>query len=193
MPETQTPGNPVTTQKIYPNARIHIQGDKLFLMWDVLKPGIMGKIDHVAYMVVEGDKFVEKGYGESFADKEAQPLLSLGSAYRPRVESWVMNIVNNLVQSQQDLAPYAAWQIDMAQRDWSISEDYPHEDMLVHWIPSDTADNKLKYQQLQLGDKNRSLAELSAFNTQLSKELNLLRQGAAQAIVDIGTSTAAQK
>jgi len=179
-----TPGSPVTTQKIYPGARIHIQGDKLFLMWDVLKPGIMGKIDHVAYMVVEGDKFVEKGFGESFADKEAQPLIALGSALRPRVESSVMNIVNNLVQNQQNLAPYAAWQIDMAQREWAVSEDYPHEDMIVNRIPADTADNKLKYQQLQLGDKNRSIAELEKYNSQLQKELVDLKRAAARTIMD---------
>lgn len=168
--DTVVPGVPVITQKSYPNVRLHIQGDKLFAMWDVAKPGLLGKLDHIAYLVVEGDKFAERGYGPDLTDSEAKPLIVLGSLFRPRVDSHVTNIVNNLIAADPRLAAYTAWQIDYAHRQWTVSEDYPDEMLVVNWIPGDTAQSKLEYMNMQLGDRNRNIAELERYIITLKAE-----------------------
>lgn len=173
--ETVIPGMPVITQKSYPNVRLHIQGDKLFAMWDVVKPGIVGRLDHVAYMVIEGDKFAERGYGADLPDSEAKPLIVLGSLFRPRVDSHIMGIVGNLTMTQENLRPFAAWQIDYAHRNWNVSDRYPDESTIVQFIPDDTAQSKLEYMNMQIGDRNRTITDLERYCSKLQSELNALK------------------
>lgn len=178
---------PVITQISYPNVRLHVTGDKLYVMWDVFKPGIMSKLDHVAYLVSRNGKFVEEHCKEgSTVDSAVQPLMTLGSTFRPRVDSVVSNIVNNLLANNPNLQPYAAWQIDYAHRQWSQSGDYPNEEMVIQYIPGDTAEAKFEYLGMQMGDKNRAIAELEKYISKLTTERNQLNGTIADLQTELG-------
>lgn len=59
------------------------------------------------------------------------------------------NVVDNLRRTQGSaLAPYADWQVDYAHRNWSSSEDFPNEDLIVEWIMPDTEAMRYDYMRL---------------------------------------------
>lgn len=165
---------PVIPQESYSGVRVHVVGTKLYMIWDVWKPGLFLKVlDHCAYMTIQDGKFVVKHCREGVKfefESEIQPLVDIESVFRPRLSSTASNVVGNLVANQPELGKFAGWQIDMASRAWAISEDYPDESKLVNWIPSNSPKNMFEYAEIQRGDLARSIAELEAYIGSLTRE-----------------------
>jgi hypothetical protein len=87
------------------------------------------------------------------------------------------NIVSNLLLSQPELVgKYDDWQIALAHRDWSISEDHPDETKIVDWIPEFSAENIIRYINIRNGDLRRAIAELEKYHLEQRKTIARLQK-----------------
>jgi hypothetical protein len=51
-----------------------------------------------------------------------------------RLPRYSQTVVDNLRSSQPNLAEFTDDQIDKAHRNWSVSEDFPDESQIIHWV-----------------------------------------------------------
>lgn len=95
-------------------------------------------------------------------------------SYVPKLTSSVDNVVSNFKSTVPALRDIAGWRIDMAHREWCVSEDFGNDETLVNWLPDDTDQRKLEYMEIQQQDLRRAIRELINYNSDLQIKIRQL-------------------